>query len=111
MEAESDIIDTTTSANDLVTIKNVLSVLSRHYPDHPWAVRIDGGILEVKNQGAHGTLGFAVPLTALQTDYSKKIVMAGGELLERFRLRRGAARGDDYALMRRDVRGEGVADL
>jgi len=30
--------------------------------------------------------------------------------LERFRIRRGAAKGEDYALMRRNIRGEGIAD-
>lgn len=107
----ADTIDTATSANDMIMIKNTLEVLGRKYPNHPWAVRIDGGILEVKNAGAHGTMGFALPIKSMVGDYSKKVLMAGGELLERFRIRRGAAKGEDYALMRRDIRGEGIADL
>lgn len=111
MELQSDLIDLDSKPEDLVMIKNVLGTLVRYYPNHPWAVRIDGGILEVKNSGAHGTMGFALPVKNMVGDYTKKVIMAGGELLERFRLRRGAARGDDYALMRRDIRGEGIADL
>ena len=107
----TDDIDLTTSANDMVMIKNVLTVLNRHYPNHPWAVRIDGGVLEVRNQGASSTQGFAIPVQNLTADYSKKIMLAGGEVLERFKIRRGMAKGDDYALMRRNIRGEGIAEV
>lgn len=39
-----DILDLDGTVEDTVMIKNVLTVLARHYPNHPWAVRIDGGI-------------------------------------------------------------------
>jgi hypothetical protein len=112
-EPSDDMIDTTTSAEDMVMIRNTLAILNEHYPNHPWAVRIDGGVLEVKNHGASGRMGFAIPLPKLDGDYgvfAKKVKRAGGELLERYRIRRGTARGDDYALMRRDIRGDGIAD-
>ena len=107
----NDLLDLDCTVEDTVMIKNVLTVLARHYPNHPWAVRIDGGILEVKNQGAHGTMGFALPVKNMVGDYSKKVVLAGGELLERFRIRRGLAKPEDYALMRRNIRGDGIADM
>lgn len=104
-------LDLDSKPEDMIMIKNVLAVLSRHYPGHPWAVRIDGGILEVKNQGVHATYGFALGVRGLVGDYDKRIMDAGGTVLEHFGIRRGIAKGDDYALLRRDVRGDGIPNL
>lgn len=112
-ELKSEVIDTDATPEDMVMIRNTLDILNRHYPMHPWAVRTNGGVLEVKNDGTSGRMGFAIPIPALSGDYgvfAAKVKRAGGELLERYRIRRGIAKGDDYAMMRRDIRGDGIAD-
>lgn len=87
------------AAPDLALAKRAFDVLDRHYPGHPWGVNAShaGGILTVAllYPNAIGVVepwGVIVKLADLATDPALNDVMrAGGELLERWRLRRGAA--------------------
>lgn len=81
------------AANELVMAKNMADLLHRHYPGHLWAVNVDGGMANVRNLALSGQWGFRikVPLIYSASQFDRKVVMAGGELLERYRVRRGAA--------------------
>ncbi len=82
-------------ANDLILAKDMADTLNRHYPGHLWAVNVDGkqGMADIRNLGLSGTWGYRLRLVAnySASEFLKRVVSAGGEILERFRLRRGAA--------------------
>ena len=83
-------------------------VLERHYPGHQWATSADHrtGMAHVKllyldAKGINGRYGFQLHLTQLNSDPRLQcVVRAGGELLERYRLKRGPATADSKALAR-----------
>lgn len=79
--------------------KQVAEVLSRYYPNHLWQVGwTRGATLVVKNAliggGKYGyTIDAARSISA--TDLAHTAMVAGGELLERCGMRRGAWDGDE----------------
>lgn len=97
-------------AADLRLAKVCSGMLQLHYPGHPWGVSADhkNGIVVVRNWGLGQRWGFVLKIKDLAGDpLLKEVVRAGGELLERFRIRRFKARVEDYArhhaLMRPDL--------
>ena len=103
------------AANDLVMAKEMADTLNRHYPGHLWAVNVDGagtGFADVRNIGLSGNWGFRVMLkhTYSASEFQKRIVMAGGEILERFRLSRGRLNEEQYADLPTDRFGNFKAD-
>lgn len=78
--------------------KLVAEVLSQHYPNHLWQVGwTDGNVLVVKNALiGGGKYGYTIDNAALVThrDLVKAAKDAGGELLERCGMRRGAWDGE-----------------
>lgn len=79
--------------------KAVAEVLSQHYPNHLWQVGwTDGQVLVVKNALiGGGKYGYTIDNATLLTrkDLVRAAKMAGGELLERCGMRRGAWDGDE----------------
>lgn len=101
------------SANDELLARQALAVLTRHYPDHDWAVdvRSDQGIITIKNLGLSGNWGVILHLVNVQEDDRLLIVMrAGGEILERYRLRRGRANHERMAELPTDRAGRIICD-
>ena len=88
-----------TQTEDMQACHLAMTVLPKHYPDHPWLIgcehfsgmihcRLQYGTQEVSNNGH----GFMLKLsTILGHDGEKRIMLAGGECLERYNLFRGAA--------------------
>lgn len=69
--------------------KECADLLQNHYPGHLWAVNIntEGGIAIVKNLAVSSLYGYVIHLKNLLDDPKRKrIIMAGGEILERARL-------------------------
>jgi hypothetical protein len=108
LEVSSDNVDLLikSRASAEILAKNVGEHLHRHYPGHLWAVNVGGGVVTVQNLSLSGKWGFRIFENEIDPDY-KCVMRAGGELLERFNLRRGAAR-DEVSLLRRNLRGEAV---
>ena len=84
------------------------------YPGHLWGVTCEGekGIATVRNLALAGNWGFVLKLADIYSasDWKKVVVRAGGELLERFRLRRGAADQDAIAGLSHDFAGRTLGD-
>ena len=78
--------------------------LDKTYPGHLWAVNVADGIVTVKNMFLSGAMGFTVGILDLDT-HLHKITMAGGEILERYRLKRAALNLDDLKGKKRDFAG------
>lgn len=101
------------SAASLTLAKNVAETLNKHYPGHLWGVNVDdrGGIVSVYNLALSGRWGFIIKITDLAgADDMVKVMRAGGEILERYRLSRGAQREGDLNEVKRDIYGNKVFD-
>jgi hypothetical protein len=81
----------------------VLELLVATYPGHPWAVRVDGGVIFIRHLEFPGNWGMVVKFNDVKHDaavFKKEITMKTGEFLERAGLVRG--RYDDSPIVRVD---------
>lgn len=84
---------------DLFLCKQVVASLVRHYDEHPWHVTADhkSGMVYIRLLYADkdyevSQMGMALHIDKMKAgDIDKKIMRAGGELLERFNLARDHA--------------------
>ena len=94
---------------DLEVAAAIHQKLVEHYPGHQWAASADHAtgmanikLLYLDTQGLNGRYGFQLHLVKLASDPGmKSVVRAGGELLDRYRLQRGAA-NDETSLRARE---------
>ena len=102
------------AALDFNMARDMAEALHAAYPGHLWAVTCDGekGIATVRNMYLSGNWGFVLKLKEISTasDWKKKVVMAGGELLERYRLNRGSADQSAIAELQSDKFGNILGD-
>ena len=89
------------AALDYDLAKIMAEALHKAYPGHLWAVTCEGdkGIATVRNLMLAGNWGFVLHLNKIYSisDWEKTVIRAGGEMLERFRQRRGTANQDALA--------------
>lgn len=102
------------AALDYNMAKEMSDVLFEAYPNHLWAVTCEGdkGIATIRNLALSGEWGFILKLNECYTasDWKKKIVRAGGELLERFNLYRGTGNQDAISSLKNDFSGRTIGD-
>lgn len=100
------------SVTDYIMSRDAAELLNKHYPGHLWAVNCDGKFLDVKNLYLSGQWGFRLKVDFLHSgsDLDKKVVRAGGELLERYRLKRGRFDVGQYSQLKTDSVGRIQAD-
>lgn len=86
----------TYGANEEILAKNAADLLNKHYPNHLWAVFVDseGGILVIKNFSVSYRYGYVLHIAKLDPEL-KRVVRAGGEILERARMKRGSWDGQN----------------
>jgi hypothetical protein len=88
---------------DITLAKQIADVLDRHYPGHMWAVNVDsvGGVATVKNLRLSGNWGFLLHIGDVYSgsEFDKRVMMAGGELLERFKLHAGRFSQSQYDIL------------
>ena len=84
---------------DLVSrAKECGDALSRIYPNHMWIVQwAPGGVLAIKHGLGDNRYGYTIDNAMLcsYADLVRACTLAGGELLERMGMRRGAWNGED----------------
>jgi hypothetical protein len=101
-------------ANDILMAKHMAETLHKAYPGHMWAVSCDGkiGFADVRNMTLSGSHGFRIRLdhTYSASDFDRRVLMAGGEILERYRLARGRASEQQYGDLKQDFAGRFKAD-
>ncbi len=102
------------TANDMVMAKTMAETLHAAYPGHLWAVTCDGksGMADVRNLYLSGNWGFRLKLHAIYSasEFKREVLRAGGELLERYRLRRGSFNMDQHASLKTNFAGHFEAD-
>ena len=85
----------------------VLAVLCSVYPGHPWAVKVDGGVVFIRHLELGNNWGMNTKWKDINHDagvFKREIIMKAGEFLERAGLVRGRANGDEI------VRVEGIPE-
>lgn len=97
---------------ETVLAKRVLATLHQHYPGHVWGVEVDGAMINVRNKRLVSEYGYRIN-TLLHSDagLDVEVMRAGGEVLERFRQRRGARNEDTIREQPRDLRGHFVPEM
>ena len=95
------------TAHEMSVCKRVAEKLNDHYPGHLWGVNMVQGVIQVMNLGLSARWGFQIKEENLDPDY-KKVLMAGGELLERYNIKRGRMDVDQMNSLQRDLRGEAI---
>jgi hypothetical protein len=94
----------TFKVNDHSLAKNIAEKLEDKYPGWLWAVHVMDGIVGVKSMRLSGNWGFVLHADKIDNDY-KMVVMAGGEILERFRQNRGKFNDTLYNDLNMDTKG------
>ena len=82
-------------AGDVILAKDAADLLHKQYPGYLWAVHVNskGGMLNIFCPNVSVRYGYTIRLNEVYADPTLKCVMrAGGEILERAKLRRGWAR-------------------
>jgi hypothetical protein len=83
------------TAYELTLSGQIAEALNKHYPLHLWAVTVNsrGGVCDVMNLRLSGRWGFRLFLNDLwsASQIERQAMLAGGELLERYRQRPGIA--------------------
>lgn len=105
------------SANDLQNLemaKRACGVLAQHYPNHMWKVlaNTEGGTLAVFNLMLSAQMGYVVklPETYSSSELDKRVMLAGGEVLERYNLARGGFNQFQYDALRSE-KGKHIVSL
>jgi hypothetical protein len=100
-------------ANEFVMARNIAEKLHQQYPGHLWGVNITDAIIDVRNLALSGEWGFKLKVPAIYSasDLDRQAVTAGGEILERFRVRRGRANDEHIAALPIDFSGNHRPDL
>ena len=93
------------SLNDHVLAKNVAETLEKNYPGWFWAVNVMDGVVTVKSLRLSGNWGFVIHADKIDNDY-RIVVMAGGEILERFRQKRGKFNNTLYNDLEMNTKGQ-----
>jgi hypothetical protein len=79
---------------------DIMTLLTQAYPGHPWAVRVDQGVIFIRYLDPLLSGNWGMCIRKKDTDHDaavlkKKVIMAAGEWLERAGLKRGRENGDE----------------
>jgi hypothetical protein len=77
--------------------KEIAEYLAQAYPGHPWHVRIDGGMLIIKNMKISPVWSMTRKYSDIAQDAmirKREVVRAAGAFLEAAYMRRGEATGE-----------------
>ncbi len=104
-----------TNARELILAKQMGDRLHTAYPGHLWAVTVSEkqGIATIRDLYLSGIWGYVLKLSDHYTasDWDQQVMHAGGEILERYRVRRGAVNQGEIAALPTDFAGRHKADF
>lgn len=84
---------------DISLALELSALLDKHYPGYQWMVHVNshGGVIDIQNPPLLGAYGYRIvkPWNYAYDELRHKVVMAGGEMLERANIARGKNKGDD----------------
>ena len=85
-------------------------VLQKHYPGIRWYVdvNLDGGVSNVRCADISMGFGYVLHLNCSELELERQVVMAGGQILERFRVSRDTLSSRDVGHIAKNVKGDAV---
>ena len=95
-------------------VKDWADKLEKHYPGWMWTINPDepAGMVYLYSLRLSGEWGYQIKITDMQDDPGyKKAIEAGGAILERFGLKRGAYKREDLQNKITDLRGNFMPDI
>lgn len=98
----------TEEAQDMTMAKDIAETLFAHYPGYMWGVNVRGGVAVIKCLNVSSLYGFILKYKDISHDANfrkKEVLRAGGEILERAKMKRGAR---EFNSMAKAV--DGIAD-
>lgn len=102
-------------ALDMAQAKEYADALNTAYPGHLWAVNVQGaqGIVTIHNLMLSAKYGYLLHLDKRYSasEARKAAIMAGGEILERFKVRRGRMDEAKMADLPTDFAGRVIGEL
>lgn len=85
---------------DVSLCKDIGETLHKHYPDHLWAVMVQGGTIVIQNLNISTRMGMRFPISKYYADPgNKEVIRKAGELLERAHMFRGAYDGEQAKIL------------
>lgn len=102
-------LEITQSASLRILIHNVMLKLCKNFPGYDWLVSASDttGIIDIYLPEMGGNNAYTLHIAKLDGNL-KKVVKAGGEILERHNLSRTKAKQDELAILERDFRGVAI---
>lgn len=102
-------IETVQSASLRILIHNVMLRLAKSFPGYDWLVSADDktGIIDIYLPEMGGNTAYTLHINKLDSRM-KKVVNAGGQILERYNLSRTKMSVDDMAILQRDFKGVAI---
>lgn len=99
--------------NEFYVAKRAAEKLVELYPGYLWTANVTQGILDIRNVSLSGQWGFTIHAckSYSSSDLDRKVMLAGGEILERYRQRRGSIDHNAIAALPTDHRGLYVPEL
>ena len=87
--------------------KRTAELLHQHYPGYMWAVDVNGGMVNVRNINLSGEWGFVLRErdSFSGSDWDRKVMLAGGEILERYKMARAKFDAQGYSDLKVDFAG------
>lgn len=89
--------------------KQMADTLHKQYPGHLWAVSVSGktGMADIRNMALSGNWGYRlrIPEHYSASDWDRQVMLAGGEILERYRVSRARANPEQLTHLPTDFAG------
>jgi len=106
--------DTVAEAYDMARSKDIGEALNSQYPGHLWAIRVQSqqGIATIHNMSLSETHGYVIKLDNVYSasHLVNRSIAAGGEILERFKIKRGRADNELMDALPKDFAGRVLGD-
>jgi hypothetical protein len=97
---------------ELNLMKDLSELLCREYPGYAWMVGINQALVDIRLVSVVGSFGYTLHLTKFYSasERDDAVKRAGGELLERYRLRRGHLNESELLSLRKDFAGRHIVE-
>jgi hypothetical protein len=96
---------------DATAQKQIEAALLKFYPGHVWAVKVYRGLAAIHNLNLSGEWGFRLDIPRHDwsaSELQRAVMLAGGELLERYKLSRGKPKAHELEALRFDPKGNAI---
>lgn len=113
VNGNSLLVGKATDTFDFDIAKRIAEFLQYHYAGFMWAVNVSSEtqMIQIRNLSLSGEWGFNLHMTRVLNDTTGKLLRdAGGEILERYRVKRGAINHDKVEELPTDFAGRIIVD-